>query len=343
MVCENVVKKKSENWKSRLKADPTDWLLEDDNPSVRYFTLKDILGKAENDPEVKNARKEIMTTGVVPRILEKQNDDGSWGVPENFYVNAKYNGTVWNIIVLAELGADGNDQRIRKIRDFILANSQDKQSGGFAYQSGDDGGSHEKVVPCLTGNMVFSLIRFGYLDDAAVKHGIEWITKYQRFDDAIEQRPKGWPYDRFQNCWGKHTCHMGAVKSLKALGEIPPEQRTKAVKDTIKNGAEYLLIHRLYKSSHDPKVIAKAFWVNFGFPTLWKIDALEMLGVLVTLGYRDDRMQDAIDLLVSKQDEQGRWKMEKSWNSRLLVSLEKDGKPSKWITLQALRILKGIC
>ena len=325
-----------------MKADPTDWLQEDDNPSVRYFTLKDILGKAENDPEVKKAHQEIMKTGVVLRILEKQNDDGSWGVPENFYVNAKYTGTVWNIILLGELGADGKDKRIKKTAEFITARSQDKQSGGFAYQSSADGGHHDKVVPCLTGNMVFSLIRFGYLNDPAVKHGIEWIAKYQRFDDGIEQRPKGWPYDRFQNCWGKHTCHMCAVKSLKALAEIPPEQRTKAVKDTIKKGAEYLLIHRLYKSSHDPAVLAKRFWVNFSFPTLWKTDALEMLGVMVKLGYHDERMQDAIDLLISKQDRQGRWKMEKSYNNRLLVGLEKDGKPSKWVTLNALKVLKSV-
>jgi len=50
-----------------------------------------------------------------------------------------------------ELGADGKDKRIRKTGEFILARSQDKQSGGFAYVSGEDGGSHEKVVPCLTG------------------------------------------------------------------------------------------------------------------------------------------------------------------------------------------------
>ena len=325
-----------------MKADPTDWLLEKDNPSVRYFTLKHILGKEEIDTDVKEARKAIMTTGVVPRILEKQNADGSWGVPANFYVNAKYTGTVWNIILLGELGADGKDKRIKKTAEFILARSQDKQSGGFAYRSGADGGDHDRVVPCLTGNMVFSLIKFGYLDNPAVKHGIAWITKYQRFDDGIETAPKGWPYHRFQNCWGKHTCHMGVVKSLKALAEIPAKQRTEAVKNTIKNGAEYLLMHHLYKSSHDPSVIAKRFWVNFAFPTLWKTDALEMLGLLVKLGYRNERMQDAIDLLVLKQDEQGRWKMEKSWNSRLLVSLEKDGKPSKWVTLNALMVLKGI-
>jgi hypothetical protein len=342
LVCRNMVKNQTENWKSRLKRDPTEWLLEKDNPSVRYFTLKDILGKAENDPDIKKAHKEIMTTGVVPRILEKQNGDGSWGVPENFYVNAKYDGTVWNIILLGELGADGKDKRIKKTAEFIMARSQDKQSGGFAYQSSEDGGHHDKVIPCLTGNMVFSLIRFGYLDNPAAKQGIEWITKYQRFDDGIEQAPKGWPYTRFQNCWGKHSCHMGAVKSLKALAEIPVEKRNKAVKDTIKNGAEYLLIHHLYKSSHDPSVLAKRFWVNFSFPTLWKTDALEMLGVMEKLGYHDERMQDAIDLLISKQDGQGRWKMEKSYNNRLLVGLEKDGKPSKWVTLNALKILKSI-
>ena len=136
---------------------------------------------------------------------------------------------------------------------------------------------------------------------------------------------------------------MGAVKSLKALAEIPAAERTQAVKETIEQGAEYLLKHHLYKSSRDPSVIAKRFWLNFGFPTLWKTDALEMLDVLVKLGYRDDRLQDAIDLVISKQDEHGRWKMEKSWNTRLLVSLEKDDKPSKWITFQALRALKGIC
>jgi hypothetical protein len=309
---------------------------------VRYFTLKDILDKPENDPAVKKARKAIMTSGIVPRMLEKQNSDGSWGVPENFYVNAKYNGTVWNIITLAELGADGKDKRIKKAAEFILARSQDKQSGGFAYRSSNDGGDHEKVIPCLTGNMEFSLIRFGYLNNPLVQQGIEQIAKYQRFDDGIEQAPQGWPYTRFKNCWGKHTCHMGAVKALKALAEIPVDKRNEAVNETIKKGAEYLLMHRLYKSSRDPAVVAKRFWVNFGFPTLWKIDALEMLDVMVKLGYRDARLQDAIDLVISRQDEQGCWKMEKSWNSRLLVSLEKDNKPSKWITLQALKALKGI-
>lgn len=105
-----VVNKNRGNWKSVLKADPTGWLLESNNPPVRYFTLKDILERAENDPEVRDARKSIMTAGIVPRILEQQNEDGSWGVPDDFYLGAKYKGTVWNIIVLAELGAEGRER-----------------------------------------------------------------------------------------------------------------------------------------------------------------------------------------------------------------------------------------
>jgi hypothetical protein len=131
---------KVSDWKSMLKADPTDWLLKKDNPSVRYFTLIEILDKPEDDPEVKEAKDEIMKTGVVPKILAKQNDEGYWGKPEDFYIRSKYKGTVWTLIILAKLGADGNDERIRKACEFILENSQDQESGGFSYLSAKSGG-----------------------------------------------------------------------------------------------------------------------------------------------------------------------------------------------------------
>ena len=98
----------------------------------------DVLGKSENDPEVREAKKEIMESGVVPRILVKQSNEGYWGIPEDFYVRSKYRGTVWQLIILAELGADGNDERIKKTCEFILGNSQDRQSGGFAYFTGKE-------------------------------------------------------------------------------------------------------------------------------------------------------------------------------------------------------------
>jgi hypothetical protein len=66
-------------WKSVLKADSVDWLLERDNPSVRYFALSRILDKTQSSSEVQEAKKEIMLAGVVPKILAKQNEGGYWG------------------------------------------------------------------------------------------------------------------------------------------------------------------------------------------------------------------------------------------------------------------------
>ena len=154
-----------------------------------------------------------------------------------------------------------------------------------------------EVIPCLTGNMVWSLIRLGYLEDPRVRRGIDWITTYQRFDDGTQDPPKGWPYDRFEMCWGKHTCHMGAVKSLKALAEIPPDKRSKKVMNTIEEGVEYMLVHRIHKRSHDLNRLSKPGWRRFGFPLMYQTDVLEILGILTRLGYKDERMREAVELV----------------------------------------------
>lgn len=334
--------KSLEKWKTVLKADSLGWLLEAENPSVRYFALTDLLKKSGTDPTVRQARDAIMKTRVVPKILAKQRSGGYWESPENFYIKTKYKGTVWQLIILAELGADGKDERIKRACEFVLNDSQDPESGGFAYFSrSGGGGDHNKVLPCLTGNMVWSLIRLGYFEDPRVQRGINWITKYQRFDDGTEAAPKGWPYDKRERCWGRHTCHMGVVKALKALAEIPAEKRTSSAKNTIEKGAEHILRHRIYKRSHDLNQTSKPEWLQFGFPLMWKTDALEILGILTRLGYKDLRMQEAIDLAISKQDSQGRWKLENTFNGRFQVSIEQRGKPSKWITLKALTALQG--
>jgi hypothetical protein len=99
---------------------------------------------------------------------------------------------------------------------------------------------------------------------------------------------------------------MGVVKALKALAEIPFNQRNKEVKKTIEEGVEYLLKHHIYKRSHDLSRVSKPGWLRLGFPLMYQTDVLEILGILTRLGYHDERMQDAIDLLISKQDNQGR-------------------------------------
>jgi hypothetical protein len=316
-----------------------DWLLEPENPAVRLRTLRELLGRGEDDPEVVETRLAMMAGKQVQAILAKQNEGGYWGKPEDFYVRSKYRGTVWNVILLAEMGADGHDDRIRWACEFLLNWSQDEESGGFAFYDSKRDERREQIGPCLTGNLVWSMLRFGMIDDPRVWRGVEWIAAYQRADDGTKP-PKEWPYAKYEACWGHHTCMMGVVKGLKALAEVPVEKRTPQINAKIAELAEFLLQHHLFKCSHNPETVANERWTRFGFPRFWATDALEMLGILVKLGYRDARMQDTIDLVRSKQDENGRWRQEEDYyNGRMLVRFEKAGEASKWVTGEALRVL----
>lgn len=329
------------DWKTVLKADPTNWLLEEENPSVRYFTLKDILGRAEDDKVVCTARRDVMQTGMVPMILDKQREAAYLQSYSRFYTY-KYKGLVWSLIVLTELGAEANAQ-IKEHCEYLFENSQERQDGGFSQNTAAraGGGRITEVIPCLSGNMVWSLIRFGYLDDTRLQKGIDWITRYMRFNDGVADDPQVPPYDRYEICWGAHTCHMGVVKALKALSAVPVERRTKEINDTIQKAAEFLLIHHIYKRSHNLNRTSKPGWLKFGFPLMYQTDVLEILDILTELGIEDSRMDEAINIVIAKQDDTGRWKTENTYNSdRLLIPMGQKDEQSKWITLRAMRVLK---
>lgn len=328
-------------WTRLLKADPTEWLLEESNPSVRYLTLTNILNERETHPAVRHAKADIMRFGVVPRILGKQ-DGESWNSPGRFYRD-KYKGTVWQLIILAEHGADGGNRQIRNACEYILRHAQDPEGYGFSYdeRDGGSGGRHSEVIPCLTGNMIWSLLKLGCRGDERVGKGIEWIARYQRFDDGDAEKPEGWPYDRYEMCWGRHSCHLGVVKALKALSAIPQKERSRNVRAAIRAGCEYLLAHHIYKKSHDLTKVSKPGWLKLQFPLMYQTDILEIIGILLDLGIRDRRMADAVDRVVSKQNENGKWSLEGTFNGRFWVNIEKKGMPSKWITYRALNVLKA--
>ncbi len=350
------------------------WLLGGD-ASVRYHTLTRLLGTAPDDPEVEAARRAIMTEGPVPRILAEQQADGHWEGPDRFY-RAKYRGTVWTLIILAELGADGADARVRAACEAVLRDSQDPGSGGFSYDRGKKagGGLPSGVIPCLTGNVVFSLVRLGMLDDPRVQRALDWITTYQRFDDGDGEAPTGWPYDRLEMCWGRHTCHMGAVKALKALAEVPPERRTPAAHATISAGAEFMLRHHVHRRSHDlsPRLQARLAPLRLpahvpdgrardparahaprargrggagrgrarrGRRSRRLGRGPDGAGGTPILG--DERLREALDLVASRADAQGRWKLQQTFNDRFVVPIEAKGEPSRWVTLRALEVLKN--
>jgi hypothetical protein len=142
-----------------------------------------------------------------------------------------------------------------------------------------------------------------------------------------------------------HLPH-GRGKGAQALAEIPPERRSPAASRTLAAGTAYFLKHHVHKRSHDLAQTSKPGWRRFQFPLMYQTDVLEILGILAKLGMlaegvRDERTQEALDLVASRQDEQGRWKLQQTFNGRFVVDIEAKGEPSRWVTLKALQVLKA--
>src|SRR5437016_11127149 len=111
-----------------------DWLLEDHQPAVQYLTLKELVGKAEDDPEVQGAKELISKKGWAADVLARQNPEGWWVGPESLY-QPKYLSTNWMLLVLSDLGLTMDDPRIEKACDLRLRRSP-CPDGGFAITAG---------------------------------------------------------------------------------------------------------------------------------------------------------------------------------------------------------------
>jgi hypothetical protein len=120
------------DWSEILKKSPINWLLEKTNSSVRYFTLRDVLGKNEEDKEVAAAKQAISESDVVKRIMQKQRPEGYWMSSANPYL-PKYKDSYWTLMILAQLGMDNTCQKVEKACEYIF--QFQLADGGFTSQS----------------------------------------------------------------------------------------------------------------------------------------------------------------------------------------------------------------
>jgi hypothetical protein len=126
------------------------------------------------------------------------------------------------------------------------------------------------------------------------------------------------------------------------LAAIPARRRTHAVREAIDAGVALLLDRDLALADFPTATSMSGRWFRFGFPASYSADILELLLVLAELGRaRDPRAASGIELLLSKQDAEGRWPLETTLNGKMLTNIERKGEPSKWVTLRALRVLKA--
>lgn len=329
-----------------LNGDPLPWLLEEDplNPGVRYFALRDLVGMPAASPEVAAAREGVMNSGPVPVILAHQDRGGYWVKPGYL---PKYKGTMWSIIFLAQLGATGDDPRVRRacehLFDYAVA-----EHGGLSADGRNSG-----LIHCLQGNLCAALIDFGYLDDERLQRALAWLARSIMGEGIAPNTEKESPihYLRsgnsapgFECSANNHLpCAWGAVKAMLALSKVPAAQRTPPIDRAIKTGVEFLLSCDPATADYPMGYTDKPnrSWFKFGYPLGYVTDVLQILEVLAALGSgADSRLRNALDLLLSKQDGQGRWPLEYTYNGKTWVNVEEKGKPSKWVTLRALRVLQ---
>jgi hypothetical protein len=344
-------------WSKVFRESPIDWLLEKSNPSVRYFALRDILGKPEDDLEVVGAKKLIPESAVVQRILGKQLPEGHWEKADSPYL-PKYRSSYWTIMVLGQLGMDRADERVVKACEFIFQFQQD--DGGFSCESISSASREyeyrrrkgtilpskndfvsslifESQLSCLTGNVVAALTRIGYANDPRVKKALEWLARVQNKDG-------GWlcPYWKAHSR-DKHGCFMGTICPMEAFSETPKENLTEGMEETISKGAEFLLMHHFYKADHHNYETVKQAWLRLSFPWFAGYNILRGLDVLTKLGYvKDHRADDAVRIILQKRKSNGAWILEDSPMGRMQSNVETKGQPSKWMTLIALRVLKRL-
>ena len=300
-----------QNWQKHLNGDPLPWLLEPENPSVRYWTLIELLDWSISDPEVQEARAAIAQQPLVKEIFALQHPEGYWGDDETKPHTAQ--GAVGVLTLLHMLGV-APCERTAAGCDSFLKNCQ-HENGGFSMTRKLRSG----IFPCTTGEHLHFLVYFGLGDDPRVRAAFAFLIEDMSTDEVLD-------CGRYQH----QDCLWGAIAALNGLAVLPMELRTAQSKEVVQGLANTLLDARYdFEGEHKR-------WLTFGVPRTW--DLLSALKVLAAHGYaHDSRFVPLLKRMLDRQDEQGRWlcgSVSRTW------PIEKRNRPSKWVTLDALRLLK---
>jgi len=334
------------------------WLLEPDNPPVRYLTLTNLLGRPAGDREVRAARAKLrdyeLSRAILARtaeFLDEDDDHAYW----------KYTGKYWQLIFLGQFLA-GQDPRITPLADRILAKT--------TWVTGTGG-------QCLTANILAALSRLGY--------GAHPVVEEQREALARRISAQGGIQCAVMDYSLLPRCYMAQPKLLLCFAQVPPEKRSPAIRAAIRLLVDSLLENEVFvyvpgnrkawqrilerqpKAASLPKGQtvkgwiararqsflseqglgereAKAGWLKFGFPLHYNSDALEAMYALAQLGAPySPRLEKALLAIERKRSPDGRWTLENSLNGKMLVDVEAKGEPSKWLTFLGRYVLQCYC
>jgi len=303
-----------------------DWLIDSD-PAIRWQVMRDLTDAPAD--QVAAERGRIATEGWGAQLLALRGEDGLWhtGKSDSEWIS------LLALVMLRDMGLDPSSDEARKavgaVRDNATWHSRGPWHGTPVFAG--------EVEPCINGRVVE-------------------VGSYFRQDvTAIAERLLGEQMaDGGWNCEQENGSRRGSFHTtINVLEGLLEHERTTGSSAEVaaarERGQEYLLERRMLRRLSSGELIDPAFTL-FSFPTGWHYDALRGLDYLRAAGVTPDaRVTEAIELVRSKRDAEGRLPLENPHESEMVNARvrdlpfdmdEREGRPSRWNTLHALRVFR---
>ena len=301
------------------------WLLDSD-PSIRWQVMSDLTGAPAD--EIAAERAKVATEGWGAQLLALQSPDGRWG---GAAWNHGWDSTMHVLMLLREMGLDPAGDAAQ--RALALVRDRVTWRGCGPPECDDNPFFDGELEPCINGQVGAVGAYFGQ-DVSGI---IQRLLGEQLADG-------GWNCEAAngstRSSFNTTICVLEALLEYEQVGGATPEVTAARLR-----GQEYLLERRLFRRRSTGEVIVDrkggAGWTHFAFPTWWHYDVLRGLEYLRRASVTpDQRVAEAIELVASKRDSDGRWPLEVQYSGRMPIEIDAGvGQPSRWITLRALRVL----
>jgi hypothetical protein len=304
-----------------------DWLLDGD-PAIRWQVLRDLCGAPDDVVAAERAR--VATEGWGARLLALRDSDGQWAGGACFPATGRsreagegqpWTATLPTLVLLRDLGLDPSSPAARETVALVRENCRWEYDCEPFFAG--------EVEPCINGRTVAVGAWLGEDVDGIVA---------RLLGDQLEDG--GW------NCWAEHGSVRSSFHStINVLEGLLAHERagggTPAVAEARLRGEEYLLERSLFRRRGTGEPADPAY-LRFSFPPRWHYDVLRGLEHLRAAGYGPDaRLEEAVELVRSKRQGNGTWLLEGTHPGAVHFPLEDgDGRPSRWNTLRALRVLR---
>jgi hypothetical protein len=304
-----------------------EWLLDSD-PSIRWQVMQDLIDAPAEDVAVERAK--VATEGWGAQLLALQGVDGSWA---GAAWNQGWNSTMHVLSLLRELGLDPASDEARRavglVRDHVRWMGWDWDGTWRGWEFVGNPFFAGEVEPCINGQVGAS--------------GAYFRQDIQRILDLLlgeQLSDGGWNCEAAngstRSSFNTTICVLEALLEYELAGGSRSE-----VTEARLRGQEYFLERRLFRRLTTGEVVDPA-WTRFSFPSWWHYDVLRGLEYLRKAGVKpDERLTEAIELVGSKRDSDGRWLLENQYPGTMAIEMDEgEGRPSRWNTLRALRVLK---